>query len=180
MERYVIFFWSMLVAVKGEFCGKLGDKEFYCEEGHCCGDMKCCTYYQYYEMWWFWLLWVIIILLGCTCVYYKRHYAGPYSRMSNYWYAMMNVRPAQTTNQPGITQFKLPTYEEVIQMSQLGPPEDHEGAPPPYGDFTEQQNNNSRDGFTVNSQLLQEASVRGPIEDIPPEYTPGVVPNKNT
>lgn len=38
--------------------------------------------------------------------------------------------------------FKLPSYEEAIAMPTLGPPNDAEGAPPPYIYYAENPLNN--------------------------------------
>ena len=45
--------------------------------------------------------------------------------------------------------YKLPSYAEVEAMGCLGPPEDGEGAPPPYADSLE---NNELENGATNSQ----------------------------
>ncbi|EDO41530.1 predicted protein [Nematostella vectensis] len=112
-----------------DYCGRKGKKEFYCDKGHCCGNFECCVYYKYYEMWWFWLIWCVITILGCSCAYLKRRQIGLYGYTMN---VQNNLQSRASSNSPEYPKHKLPSYAEVIAMPNLGPPDDIEGAPPPY------------------------------------------------
>ncbi|XP_013405566.1 WW domain binding protein 1-like [Lingula anatina] len=97
------------------------DSDFYCEESHCCGKGKCCTYY--YELWWFWLIWVIIAAVSFCCIYQHRRLKRQALQRRRH-----SRRGNRTINffQPLFDPDKglhLPSYEEVQDM-----PED----PPPY------------------------------------------------
>lgn len=131
-------FLSFGEAEARDYCGKFEGKDFYCNEGQCCGDFDCCKYYKYYKMWWFWLVWALISLLGCCCAYHRKRYFAYHCQIRHFVYP--TTRQGAVGNTPPYEQleddpkYRLPSYAEVEAMGSLGPPLDGEGAPPPYVD----------------------------------------------
>ncbi|XP_073241552.1 uncharacterized protein [Porites lutea] len=123
-----------------DYCGKFDGRDIYCDEGQCCGDFECCSYYKYYKMWWFWLAWGVICIFACCCAYHRRRNFAYQWQIRNFMYP--TVLHGESGNTASYQQFentpeyKLPSYAEVEAMDSLGPPEDGEGAPPPYVDPT--------------------------------------------
>ncbi|XP_064630678.1 WW domain-binding protein 1-like [Lineus longissimus] len=133
-----------------DFC----DQNYWCKEGHCCGNGRCCSYY--YELWWFWLIWVLIALMSCCCFYQqrrmrKRRRRHSSSRRSNNRTSTPHAQASTTAPQSFLRPLfdpskllTLPTYEEVQDM-----PKD----PPPYDILYE--------------TTLEESALGGPSSSLP-------------
>ena len=84
----------------------------------------------------FWLVWSLITLLGCCCAYHRRRYFGNYhGAAQSYLYSThlaLVIPEPEPSEEHAFPKYKLPSYAEVEAMPNLGPPDDCEGAPPPY------------------------------------------------
>lgn len=163
-------------ALAKEYCGSHEGKEYFCDEGQCCGDFDCCNYFKYYKAWWFWLVWAVISTLGCCCAYQRRRHYGWHGHIRNFIYPLA---PARTEDQPltpyeeffSYPKYNLPSYAEVEAMGSLGPPSDVENAPPPYADPLANENlEDDADNFQNGEIFLQsEGDHESSTPLIPPD-----------